>query len=172
MAMAESQGMGNAAKTPAKPMPSLPGGQPQQGGSPPPLNNFTGTPGMAAPDPVEDALHARHPSPAPALTRPEQKEQHRWLMRSHGRPSFPRHPSTEAAAPTEAPAPDPFEKRYNDLRSEFDRKNALIDRATQGDIEAIRALGFDYDEPEDPTPEYVEDDPYAAEARRVREETG
>lgn len=32
MAMAESQGMGNAAK---KPMPSLPGGQPQQGGSPP-----------------------------------------------------------------------------------------------------------------------------------------
>jgi hypothetical protein len=34
MAMADSQGMGNAAKSPAKPMPSLPGGQPQQGGSP------------------------------------------------------------------------------------------------------------------------------------------
>lgn len=76
---------------------------------------------------------------------------------------IPEAPSTEAAAPTEAPAPDPYEKRYNDLRSEFDRKNALLDRATkQGDVEAIRALGFEYDEPEpeDPTPNEYED-PYA-----------
>jgi hypothetical protein len=84
---------------------------------------------------------------------------------------IPEAPSTEAAAPTEAPAPDPFEKRYNDLRSEFDRKNALLDRATkQGDIEAIRALGFDYEEPEDPTPEYVEEDPYAAEFAQTKKE--
>src|SRR4051812_35537804 len=83
---------------------------------------------------------------------------------------IPEAPSTEAAAPTEAPAPDPFEKRYNDLRSEFDRKNALLDRATkQGDAEAIRALGFAYDEPEDPTPEYVEDDPYAEKLAQYEE---
>lgn len=74
----------------------------------------------------------------------------------------PEAPASEAAAPTEAPATDPFEKRYADLRSEFDRRNALIDRATKGDIEAIRTLGFDYDEPEDPTPDTYEDDPYAA----------
>ena len=75
----------------------------------------------------------------------------------------PEAPSTEAAAPTEAPAPDPYEKRYADLRSEFDRRNSLLDRARQGDIDAIRELGFEVDQPdEDPTPDYVEDDPYAA----------
>lgn len=71
---------------------------------------------------------------------------------------IPEAPSTEAAAPTEAPASDPYEKRYADLRSEFDRRNSLLDRARQGDVAAIRELGFDVDEPEDdPTPEYDED---------------
>lgn len=84
----------------------------------------------------------------------------------------PEAPVTGDATPDAgAPAPDPYEKRYADLRSEFDRKNALIDRATKGDGEAIRSLGFEYDEPEpDPTPDYEEPDPYAAEFAQTKKE--
>lgn len=84
---------------------------------------------------------------------------------------IPETPSTEAAAPTEAPAqPDPYEKRYADLRSEFDRRNSLLDKARNGDIDAIRALGFEVDAPEpDPTPEY-EEDPYAAQLTPLQKE--
>lgn len=74
---------------------------------------------------------------------------------------IPEAPSPEVAAPTEAPAPDPYEKRYNDLRSDYDRRNSLLDRARNGDIDAIRELGFEVDAP-DPTPEEEYDDPYAA----------
>lgn len=79
---------------------------------------------------------------------------------------IPEAPSTEDAALTEAPAPTPADvverERYENLRREFDRKNALLDRATKGDVEAIRALGFEYDEPDaDPTPVEDYEDPYA-----------
>src|SRR5689334_7576943 len=70
---------------------------------------------------------------------------------------IPEAPSTEAAAPTEAPAPDPYEKRYADLRAQFDLRNSLLDRARQGDVDAIRELGFAVDEPEDATPEEYDD---------------
>lgn len=85
---------------------------------------------------------------------------------------IPEAPSPEAAAPTEAPAPDPYEKRYNDLRPQWDRTNTLLNRARNGDIEAIRELGFDVDADEpDPTPEVEEyEDPYAAQLTQTQKE--
>lgn len=43
----------------------------------------------------------------------------------------------------EAPQSDPYESRYNDLRSEFDRRNNLISAAQQGDPDALAELGFE-----------------------------
>lgn len=57
----------------------------------------------------------------------------------------------EAASETGAPAPPPddgYEKRYADLRTEFDRRNSLLDRARQGDAEAASELGFEFAEQE------------------------
>jgi hypothetical protein len=45
------------------------------------------------------------------------------------------------------------QKRYDDLRSEFDRKNTLLDRALRGDAEAAQELGFEFaDDQQDPDP--------------------
>lgn len=52
-------------------------------------------------------------------------------------------PVTEDAAPetgTPAPESDPYEKRYADLRSEFNGQRALRDRARQGDRDAFNEL--------------------------------
>jgi hypothetical protein len=57
-------------------------------------------------------------------------------------------PVTEAAPESGAPAtpPEGFieQKRYEDLRSEFNRKQALWDRAVQGDQQAASELGLQF----------------------------
>ena len=74
-------------------------------------------------------------------------------------------PDTSAAGPTVG-TPEPpaaatqptvdYEARYGDLRSEFDRRNTLISAAQQGDVEAMRELGFEpYEEPV-ADPEFVD----------------
>lgn len=51
--------------------------------------------------------------------------------------------------------------RYNDLRSEFDRRNDLLSRAKQGDAEALSELGFElYDDTEDTPAQADEFDPF------------
>ena len=59
-------------------------------------------------------------------------------------------PETDTPEPGPAPADtpvapqsDPYESRYNDLRSEFDRRNNLISAAQQGDPDALAELGFE-----------------------------
>lgn len=58
-------------------------------------------------------------------------------------PAAPDVPTTgEGHAAAETPN---YEQRYNDLRSEFDRRNpdyTLLDRARQGDIDALQQLGL------------------------------
>jgi hypothetical protein len=45
------------------------------------------------------------------------------------------------------------QKRYDDLRAEFDRKNTLLDRALRGDAQAAQELGFEFaDDQQDPDP--------------------
>lgn len=80
-------------------------------------------------------------------------------------------PVDESAAPSEAEAPASTppegyidQQRYEELRREFNQRNNLIDRARQGDAEALRELtGFtfaDDDEPDtDPDYEEQEDAP-------------
>ena len=61
----------------------------------------------------------------------------------------------------EAPQSDPYESRYNDLRSEFDRRNNLIAAAQQGDAEALSELGFElYQEEQQAEPAPGEFDPF------------
>lgn len=73
---------------------------------------------------------------------------------------------TAAPGETEAPASPPEgyieEKRYQDLRSNHDRINSLIDRARQGEPEALRELtGFDFaQDEEDPDLGDNEEQPY------------
>lgn len=64
-----------------------------------------------------------------------------------------------------------YRTRYGDLRSEFDRRNALISRAQSGDVEAMRELGFEpYEEPED-EPEYVDPaEELRAEIKAIKDE--
>jgi hypothetical protein len=77
-------------------------------------------------------------------------------------------PVNETAAPgeTEAPASPPEgyieEKRYQDLRSNHDRINSLIDRARQGDHEALKELtGYEFaQDEEDPDLGDDEEQPY------------
>ena len=72
----------------------------------------------------------------------------------------PQAPATDTPEPSPAPvadtpvAPsDPYESRYNDLRSEFDRRNNLISAAQQGDPDALAELGFElYQEEQQPEP--------------------
>lgn len=73
----------------------------------------------------------------------------------------PQAPATDTPEPSPAPvadtpvAPsDPYESRYNDLRSEFDRRNGLIAAAQNGDPDALSELGFEmYEEPQaEPAP--------------------
>lgn len=81
-------------------------------------------------------------------------------------------PVTEDAAPgeSEAPAgpPDGFieQDRYENLRKEFNQRNALIDRARQGDPEALRELtGYTFaedDEVPDPEDQELVEDPRVA----------
>lgn len=65
----------------------------------------------------------------------------------------------------EAPQSDPYESRYNDLRSEFDRRNNLIAAAQQGDAEALSELGFElYQEEQQAEPAPGEFDPFDPDA--------
>ena len=65
------------------------------------------------------------------------------------------------APETPEPPSDPYESRYNDLRSEFDRRNNLIAAAQQGDAEALSELGFElYQEEQQAEPAPGEFDPF------------
>jgi hypothetical protein len=66
--------------------------------------------------------------------------------------------TTGAPAPTQ---PEGYieQKRYDDLRAEFDRKNTLLDRALRGDAQAAQELGFEFaDDQQDPDPGNEEQD--------------
>ena len=75
-------------------------------------------------------------------------------------PQAPETPDTPEPGP--APADTPvapsadtvdYSKRYEDLRSEFDRRNNLISAAQQGDPDALAELGFElYQEEQQPEP--------------------
>ena len=52
-------------------------------------------------------------------------------------------PGPAVADTPAAPQSDPYESRYNDLRSEFDRRNGLIAAAQNGDPDALSELGFE-----------------------------
>ena len=65
----------------------------------------------------------------------------------------------------EAPQSDPYESRYNDLRSEFDRRNNLIAAAQPGAAEAPSELGFElYQEEQQAEPAPGEFDPFDPDA--------
>lgn len=80
-------------------------------------------------------------------------------------------PEVTPAAPT-TEAPDPYEKRYNDLRPQWDKTNTLLDKARNGDVDAIRELGFAIeDEEDDDEPDYAgTPDPTAKELAELRKE--
>lgn len=80
-----------------------------------------------------------------------------------GAPATTDEAASEVVETTGAPATTPPEgyveqKRYEDLRSEFDRKNTLLDRALRGDAEAAQELGFEFaeEEQQEPDPEEQE----------------
>ena len=81
-------------------------------------------------------------------------------------------PETDTPEPGPAPVADtpvaqsdPYESRYNDLRSEFDRRNNLIAAAQQGDAEALSELGFElYQEEQQAEPAPGEFDPFDPDA--------
>jgi hypothetical protein len=81
--------------------------------------------------------------------------------------------TVEAASETGAPAtpPDGYieSKRYEDLRSNHDRINSLVDRARQGDSEALKELtGYEFAESEQETePETDQPDPIASLEQRL-----
>lgn len=68
--------------------------------------------------------------------------------------------STDSGAPAGPPEGYIEQTRYDELRGEFNRKNALLDRALRGDAEAARELGFEFAEDEQQTDS--EDDENAA----------
>ena len=73
-------------------------------------------------------------------------------------------PANVADTPA-APQSDPYESRYNDLRSEFDRRNGLIAAAQNGDPDALSELGFElYQEEQPPEPAPGEFDPFDPDA--------
>lgn len=83
----------------------------------------------------------------------------------------PQAPETDTPEPGPAPvadtpvAPsDPYESRYNDLRSEFDRRNGLIAAAQNGDADALSELGFELYQEEQPEPAPGELDPFDPDA--------
>lgn len=89
-------------------------------------------------------------------------------------PEFPDTPEIDPAFEADTSVPDAethqsivdWENRYNSLRPEWDRQNQLLAAARSGDPEAIRALGFEVDEPE---PEYI-DDPVAQLRAELKDE--
>jgi len=86
--------------------------------------------------------------------------------------------TTETPAPTESPDSDPFEKRYNDLRSEFDRRNEVLAAAEgrygpERQAEALGQFGVELAGEEDEDYEEEFDDDYpdpSEEVRALREE--
>jgi hypothetical protein len=92
-----------------------------------------------------------------------------WLTKPRT-PSFPRHRPPKQRPRQRHPHPTRLRSvTTTSVRSSTARTHSSTGprRAT---FEAIRALGFDYDEPEDPTPDDVEDPSLRRRARRVREE--
>lgn len=70
-----------------------------------------------------------------------------------------------ATADTPVAPSDPYESRYNDLRSEFDRRNGLIAAAQSGDPDALSELGFElYQEEQQDEPAPGELDPFDPDA--------
>lgn len=81
----------------------------------------------------------------------------------------PETPDTPEPGPATADTPvapsDPYESRYNDLRSEFDRRNGLIAAAQSGDPDALSELGFElYQEEQQDEPAPGELDPFDPDA--------
>lgn len=74
-------------------------------------------------------------------------------------------PGPAVADTPAAPQSDPYESRYNDLRSEFDRRNGLIAAAQNGDPDALSELGFElYQEEQQAEPAPGELDPFDPDA--------
>ena len=76
-------------------------------------------------------------------------------------------PGPAVADTPAAPSADTvdYSKRYEDLRSEFDRRNSLISRAQNGDPDALSELGFElYQEEQQAEPAPGELDPFDPDA--------
>lgn len=62
-----------------------------------------------------------------------------------------------------------YQQRYDDLRPQWDRTNALLDRARQGDQEAAAELGFEFVDPDEDDGLYGGDDEYVDPDEELRQ---